>query len=621
LVILALVPRWFYPGTVEFQQDEANFSKIALNFARGREFPLMSLDSSVGIRTGAGTVYLMAIPYFFTSDPVIATNFVGLLGILTVLGLYGLLRQWYGLEPAWIAAALLAGNAWMVFYSRKIWNLVQFPLILWFWAGLAGFIGGRRWGQLWMLPLLSFLGQVNYSTVALIPIAFYWVWVARKSLKREFFVSLVLTVIVSLPFIIGAGREGFFSPDTWRRFADRRSAKAPLTLTADALRDSLIMTSGVEVFLPAGLQVYSDGILKFPDPAGLMALVIGVSVLFVGASVLALIHLPKVRPVTISLGLLFLTTPLIFTPTWTDLHAHYLLPVIPAAVGLIGAGLAAIHLKWVRRIGMIAACLFAMVQAWNFVDYLSLVDKTVTPGGFRTPLRHWMSPRAYLLEAPIRPKSILARVEGQYIGYHTEASVWDVLLYDVPLVRFADDNIEVYPVDPVQFLSHECAPSANIRTFPLRAGETCLSVQPRSIKDFPIDQFTLIPNARPLANGITPIRTRWILTPKPCLSIAWIPTHPVPEEWQIKVHFLDSTGKTIIFADGEFWRGRYWRAGDTIVRTHCVGNGAERASEVTGVRIGMYLQIEGQFRNLDFVDSAGGAVGQELEIPLTPFSP
>src|SRR4051812_46820368 len=216
IIILAAALRLGAPGIVEFKTDEANLSVLSLDMVHGRSFPLLGIDSSVGIRNAPVSVYLMAIPYLFTSNPIVATSYVGLLSAFAVLVLYALVRRYYGLIAALVAAALYAVGPWAVIFSRKIWAQDMLPLfvLLTIGAALIGFLEGKRWAQLACLPLLAFTGQIHYGTFVLIPAIVYLIVVGRKRLTRQFAFSIVLAVLVLIPYVIGAAREGLLSADS-----------------------------------------------------------------------------------------------------------------------------------------------------------------------------------------------------------------------------------------------------------------------------------------------------------------------------------------------------------------------------------------------------------------------
>src|SRR6185369_10265960 len=101
------------------------------------------------------------------------------------------------------------------------------------------------------------------------------------------------------------------------------------------------------------------------------------------------------------------------------------------------------------------------------------VDVNPTLGFFTVPLRYYMPAREYLLQ--LKPKAVLVKGEGQFVGYNPEASIWNTFLDDIPLRRFEDANIEVYPAEVTPLLSHNCRETT--KNFYFRGSEGCLSVE------------------------------------------------------------------------------------------------------------------------------------------------
>jgi hypothetical protein len=92
-----------------------------MDFARGRTFPLLGIGSSVGLRNAPFSVYVVTPPFLLSSDPILATQYIGALNVLAVGLLYGLARRYYGATAALIAALCLAASPWAVIFSRKLW--------------------------------------------------------------------------------------------------------------------------------------------------------------------------------------------------------------------------------------------------------------------------------------------------------------------------------------------------------------------------------------------------------------------------------------------------------------------------------------------------------------------
>ncbi len=235
VLILAAALRLGAPGVVEFKRDEANLSYLSLDMARGRSFPLLGIDSSVGVRNAPASVYLMAIPYLVTSNPVVATQFVGLLNVIAVGLTFALARRYYGPIAATVAGLLYAVSPWAVIFSRKIWAQDMLPLfvLLTVGTGLLGFVEGKRWAQLLHLPLLAITGQIHYGAFVLIPVTLYLLVIGRRRLTRAFLLSVALVIVVVIPYIVGAAQAGLLNLGTLRQIGAPHGKPNDITYTYD----------------------------------------------------------------------------------------------------------------------------------------------------------------------------------------------------------------------------------------------------------------------------------------------------------------------------------------------------------------------------------------------------
>ncbi len=664
IMLLAIGLRLGAPGIVEFKRDEANLSHLALDLVHGRSFPLLGINSSVGIRNAPINVYVMAIPYLISDDPTLATAFVALLNVIAVLLVYLLARRYYGSVAALSAALLYAASPWAVIFSRKIWaqDLLPMFILLTIGTGLLGFLEGKRWAQAIHLPLLAITGQLHYGAFILIPITLYLIIVGRKRLTRAFAFSVIGMILVTLPFVIGAVQTGMFSAATLKKIASSGGDKPhSLSLSGEAIQDTALTLAGTELQALAGPQQADAFLARIPKVYPLFDMLVIATVIaalwLVVASTIALTPNPSPEgegsqipelgqthdvaspsllvgegfrkgAVNVTLLIWLLFTPLVYSLTWTTFYTHYLIPMLPAPFLVIGAALSdawrALADRRRARTVVFAVCGIALVglvtlQSGVLLTLFNFVDTHNTPGGFGTPLHDQMPARQAILDQ--HPQNVLVNLDGQYIGYHDETTIWNTLLYPVPSIRFLDGNTEVYPAEPAVYLSHACNGTAPpVQTFQLRPpNEGCYAVQPRLPGDLNVAAYTPIPktDAVRFANGAQVIGTRWTLDPRACLAVLWTVAAPVPDDYSFSVHFTDANGKEIIFADGLSWRGQYWRSGDRIVRTFCPDSGQDRKSEIAGVHIGMYTYDGVTFHNVDLLNASGGAVGQTLDIPLT----
>jgi hypothetical protein len=630
ILLLAAFLRLNSPGVIEFKRDEANLSYLALNFARGHSLPLLGISSSVGVPNSPMSVYLFSLPYLLTSDPIVVTQFVGLLNVVAVLLTYLLTRRYYGAGAALLAALLYAISPWGVIYSRKIWAqdlLPPFALATLF-TGLLAFVDGKRWALWLCLPLLSITAQIHYSALLLVfPIA-YLIWSTRRRLDRVFALSVILAVAFAIPFIIGILQADLPSLEEIRTLTTSSASDGQshsLALTGQMLQYAALTISGTEIHSLAGPQAYQQFLTTVPDAYvlfGLLAWGVFLSTFWL------MVRLWQCRDSRTQIDvvlLLWLIIPIaIFSITWTQPYPHYLIFVFPAAYIILAVGVRDLWfaLQSSLRIRQLLFGLlsfgFAAILALQVVFWLSLVNFlaiTNTPEGFGTPLQYLMPIRQTILSR--QPSQVIAHLDGQFVGTNDGATVWNFLLSDVPLVRFVDENTAVYPPMDFLHLTRSCSSDAAVAEhFTLRTGEEgCYQISERSPEEFSLADYEAVSGEATFANGVRLLGSRWSNGDQPCFELAWAITAPTTEDFMFSAHFFSDDGQEVVNADGLSWRGIYWRSGDTVVRRFCLA--ADQTSlrpELAGVNIGMYTYDGTNFHNVDLLDAAGTPIGQTVSV-------
>jgi hypothetical protein len=641
ILILAAALRLGMPDVVEFKRDEANLSLLALNMAHGQGIPLLGITSSIGVNNAPVNVYVLVPPYLFSSDPVLATQYIGLLNVIGVLLTYLLARRYYNPGVALVAALFFAVGPWAVVFSRKIWSQDMLPIfvVMTVGTGLLGFLEGKRWAQLVHLPLLALTGQIHYVTFVLIPITLYLMFVGRRRLSRVFLIGLALALLSFVPFIIGAIQA--LIPILWMvpKAIEAGGQGHSLGLTGTAIQYAVLSLAGTDIHAFAGQTAFQQYLASVPDAYPFFNAFALVVLLSGGWLIVRAVRRRDARrPFDVVVVLWLFFTPLIFSVTWSQVQIHYMIPIFPAACIALGSALsdlwsALAGRAQVRRavFALVGAglALVAVLQIWLQVALLTFVNTNATPNGFGTPLGYLAPVRDTILAA--HPAQVLARLDGQFVGNDEDSTVWAALLYDVPQVRFLADGIDVFPAQDALYLSRECA--ADGQVFKLRplidsshAPEGCYTLRPRQPADFDSSFYTALPdmsNFRSFANGARVIGYRW--APETgCLSTAWTVEKPASgpksDQFNVAVKFINAQGQEILNADNAFWLGRYWQAGDRITRRFCLTGGQERIPEITGVRLGMYTledSADGRhFYNEDVLDATGTPGGQWLEVPL-----
>jgi hypothetical protein len=605
------------PGVVEYKSDEASLSQLALDLTHGRSFPLLGISSSVGIPNAPVNVYVLAIPYLFSDNPLHATQYVGLLNVIAIGFTYVLVRRYCGVAIALVVALMFAANPWAIAFSRKIWaqNMLPVFVVATVGTGIEGFIGGKRWAVLAHLPLLVLTGQIHYGTFVLIPVTLYLLWHGRRHLPRLFWLSLLISVILVLPYATGILRAGW---GKWDAVADLGEQGQRLAITDDAIHGAALLISGNEIHALAGPEKYRDFLGTVPDAYPLFdVLAWAVLLSSLWLIVRGFHHRDARTPVDLTLLIWLIAPILAFSVSWTPFHIHYLIPGLPAAFAVLGF---AVHDLWqalsanwtgVRNIVFGLAGLglgtILSLQIWVWLGLLDFVDVHATPGGFGTPLHYLLDVREGILEPSPKQALISVNADGQ-------RAVWATLLYDVPSVRFEESATHVYPPQPTVLLTDQC--NATDHLFVLREDEGCYAIETRSIADFDDSGFRHISADSPpirFANGVELVAYRWQTNSQMCLSLAWRIEGLAYEDFMFAIHLFDAQENRIAVADGLSWEGHFWQPGDLVVRDFCPPpvDGA-----VVSARIGMYTYEDGNFYGVDLLDAQGIPIGQMVTLPL-----
>lgn len=622
ILLLAASLRLSALGVVEFKRDEANLSQLALDLAHGRSVPLLGISSSVGIPNSPVSVYLFAIPYLFSSDPTVATGYVGILNIVAVFLTYAIARHYYGIVPALTAAVVYAVSPWAIIYSRKIWAQDILPpfVVATIGAGLLGLVEGKRWAQWVLLPVLCVTAQIHYSGMLLAVPVIYLLWVRRQRWTRSLYLSLIPTALLCLPFAVGILQADLPDVDQLAAISAESDTGRRVILSGDMLHYAALTIAGTEIHSLAGPEAYHDYLTSVPDVYalfGLLAWAVALSMLWL---LWRSWRKSDARSLVDQVMLIWLVTPIVvFSVTWTTPYPHYLILMMPAAFIGFGAAAGALWERYsekgiVRFVLFLMGGLTAIILGLQVILWISLVNflrVTHTPDGFGTPLEYLMPVREAVLSSDAH--NVLAHLDGQFVGFDDDATVWNTLLYAVGSVRFLDENVLVQPAEVSLQLSQGCEEDVNGRVFRLRsAAEGCYRLTDHAAQIPVTTAFQSIADKPLFANGV---RLVAYSLEQFCFLLQWEITATTNEDYTFSVHFFNADGQETIIADGLSWRGVYWRAGDVVIRRFCLSS-EQRVNwdEIVGVNLGMYIYDGLNFQNVDVLDGAGNPVGQYVTI-------
>ncbi len=644
ILLLAAALRMGAPGVSEFKLDEARLSTLALDMARGRHFPLLGIGSSVGIPNLPLSVWLFALPYALSADPTVATLYVGLLNVLAVALTWALTRRYFGPQAALVAALMYTASPWGVIYSRKIWaqNLLPPFVVLTVGTGLIGLLEeGRPRRGAWQAAhflLLAVTVQIHYAAIVLIPLSLAMLWTGRRHIARRAWIALALAAGLA------AGALGL---GLWHLqatgFDFKVFGRSGLGLTTEALYHFSLVLSGNEVHSLAGPGQFEHYLASVPDitlPQQLFGWAVILSAAWVGYHALRSRPGPG-RHVRLSLIGWLLLPPATFSLTWTPTYPHYMIPALPAAYILFGAGAVAAWQALARRLPRAQArggavlmgtglLLLAGLQAWNTASLYAFLDRTWTPGAFGTPLHYLLEVREAILAA--QPDDVLVAGISDDPRTDQDAAVWTFLLYDVPSVRPLDGTRTAVTASHTadQILLNTPAllgrPQAHTlpgsrcddggQRFALRPGEGAYAICMRGASEsVALDETGVI-----FANGLRLVSVTPPRPDEPVISLGWAADGPLGGDYTAFQHLLDGRGERIGQQDSALWPGRYWRGGEVVLHHTRLPADLDLAAAAT-LRIGLYQLVEGSPHNVDILDAAGNPSGQWVDIPLNGSQP
>ncbi len=600
ILLLAAVLRMGWAGISEFKRDEALLSQMALDMIHGHSFPLHGITSSVGVPNSAISVYLFALPYALSSNPMIATLFVGLLNVLAVALTGGLARRYLGAWPALLAALLYAASPWGVFYARKVWAqdlLPPFVLLLVI-TGLRGFVESATRGawryQVAHLVILALTVQIHVAAVSLVPLTLAFILIGRRRIDRRVWMGGALAVLTLLPFAAAALRGGWL-----RSIGGVLGSGAPSLLPqTTAFEYALRLIGGAGIHALTGARAFRAYLDAVPD---LWPLLWAEGVLSLAAALWLLVSGLRGRsPVRWVFGLWVALPILTFTVPWTPVYPHYLIALLPAAYIALAAGAKAFADRWRRHVAWMlgfAALLLVVGQAYLTLALLSFVDTHDVRAAFGMPLHDLLALRDTAVKMA-GDAGILVYSSGDDPEHDETPAVWRFLLYDAPDVRFVGADTSVYTAGPMLWL-----------TVPDRGPQPTLA---RWEAPQPPGGGHRI--GRRLANGVTLAAWRFGAGG---FSLDWQPDGPADRPYSLFVHLLDADGARVAQADVQAWRGP-WRAGDVVVTRFTLGEDVSVPSGGTW-RVGMYYFLDdvGDVapRGVDVLDAAGNPAGVWVDVP------
>ncbi len=409
--------RFGWPGVSPFAYDEARLSYLALSLARHGRIPLTGMVSSVGAPNMPASVWIFAIPYALSTNPMLAVAFVGALNLIAVLALWWMARRMWGPWAGVTAAWLLAGSPYAAFYSRSVWAQdLLIPLsVLWAastlmtlekkdrrWAVVAGFLAGLT-------------VQVHYAGFVLPLLALFLLLLHRRF--REILpltCGIVISAATAVPFLAGLLQ------------GDIRltAGNGGIGVGIASLRHIVALASGYDW----GWLLLGNG---WALSRGSVALAAGIVLALASAVGIALLlgYRREGRGIPTSLVLLWaLAGPLIWTVHFTKPNLHYQLVALPAWFLAAGFVVSALPKRWLRAAALFVVVAATLAQGAIFAAGIATAGRKATPGGIGAPLKYHLK----AVSAARDGNPVIAIVPGEDPQTDGDAAILDVLLWGYP---------------------------------------------------------------------------------------------------------------------------------------------------------------------------------------------
>lgn len=585
VLFIATIMRFGNSGIVEFFHDDAMLSTLAQEMAAGERFPVTGINSSVGIPNPPTSVYMMAIPFFFNNNPMVAIYFVMGLNVIGVGLLWWIAHRYFGRTIALVAGLSYALSPWAILYSRKIWAQdFHTPIVLaGILLGLYGFweitqqenrskwLSSHEWAQAWTLPVLLFAFQIHFAAWALLPVYAGIVLVKWKNISwRAIAVSFVLCLLVMTPYAIGFYQTALANPDQTNPDAVSTLASDESAFSFDSIRYLSFLGTGfgLETWLAPDAQ---DEMNQVVAPSGIWLIIGGM--ILIGTGLLVRKQWRPYAPLILVWAYL---PALSLIPQWAGVYPHYFIASIPALMLLAGIGVAQlasiVPLKsFGSTIVIVAFAFILLTQGMYWRGVLRFVDsRDMIYPSFTTPIHYLHNVERELADYD----DVVVLSDGMAWDLHHESVVWAVMLTDTAsCVRtLIGDGYAVFPNGEFAILETPHMPedavgglyfTDNPIAIPERDGGNGYQVHHwetapdwQGVPINPIEPFLFEGGVSLTGYGIG----------MGAIVLEWqLPDANRDLNYQWSVQPYDAEGQKLGQSDTTFWQGRHWCAGDKLL--------------------------------------------------------
>lgn len=205
IVILALIFRISFLGTIEFKADEAVALFIATRPLFGHPFVPGSLISSFGILNPPLFIYLLYPLTLVSQNPKWLSAAIGIINALSIGSFYLLIATYYKKSLAIITSLLLAFSPWAIIYSRKIWAQdFIIPLSIVFLWSVHKIIVDKKYSYwMWYGVSALLLIQIHQASLFFVGLLTFFLLITRPNIQwRKLIVGILLGSLPLIPYLV-----------------------------------------------------------------------------------------------------------------------------------------------------------------------------------------------------------------------------------------------------------------------------------------------------------------------------------------------------------------------------------------------------------------------------------
>ena len=621
IVLIALFLRWDGLQYAEFNYDQAWSLGHAYDFVRNGVFPTVGIRSSIGTYQGPMELYLLALPVALSTDPLVATAFVGLLQVLAIVGTYLVAARYYGRTPAVVASFLYAVNPWAVAFGRKIWTQSLLPLfaVLFLAALLAGLAERRRHSFTLACLWFAVLYLLHPQAVALLPLLLA---LAVVQWRRHGLVWLLpgvgLALLLAAPYLWDESQHGFAS-----LLSALNAAGGEASIDPTALNFAFALASGSGLAAaPADASLAGLAAQLLPWAALVGSLLVVAGLLVAACRVWAYLRRGgnggKALPYLVALCWCALPV-LVSTRHALLVQPHYFIVIYP--LPFIAAGLAVeacLHTGrqagWARRVLPTRALAAVVVAVLLLLGVAQAGYAVAAQATAEAPEQQtvWGIPLAYSKQAVASVRELRAALDSPRVYVYASANQWPGIEYlarpDLPLEKVEPPETLVVPHDtgagvlvviaandaavqplpfvatgdesPVVRAAHSLGfadlPERTVRGVTGRVYYRFLYLAPEKGKAA-LASFAKPAQQLTLANGLRLAGLKYPRAVKAgekvAISVLWgVPRDPASYPWRDYVffaHVLDGSGTVVAQRDWDIFQYRLlWRADEYVVANY-----------------------------------------------------